>query len=77
MASVAAIVGSFFLQVGLGGQPLHGPLLQGGLVHMMIDDDILDTEDHDHEAHLQLQLGPPPVSPLGIVPNGVARPHSD
>ena len=26
---------------------------------------------------LQLQLGPPPVSPLGVVADGVARPHSD
>ena len=26
---------------------------------------------------LQLQLCPPPVSPLGIVPDGVASPHPD
>ena len=26
---------------------------------------------------LQLQLGPPPVTPLGVVPDGVARPHPE
>ena len=43
----------------------------------MIDDDILDNEDHDHEARLQLQLGPPPVSPLGVVPDGVVVLHPE
>ena len=42
---------------------------------MTIDDDILDSEDHDHEARLQLQLGPPPVSPLGVVADGVVVLH--
>lgn len=26
---------------------------------------------------LQLQLGPPPVSPLSVVPNFIACPHTD
>jgi hypothetical protein len=26
---------------------------------------------------LQLQLGPPPVAPLGVVADGVAGPHAD
>ena len=54
---------------------LAGGIISDGRNHMMIDDDILDTEDHDHEARLQLQLGPPPVSPLGVVPNGVVVLH--
>ncbi len=28
-------------------------------------------------AALELELGPPPVPPLGVVPDGVARPHAD
>ena len=44
---------------------------------MTIDDDILDSKDHDHEARLQLQLGPPPVSPLGVVPDGVVVLHPE
>ena len=27
--------------------------------------------------HLQSELGAPPVSPLGVVPDGVAGPHSN
>ena len=41
----------------------------------MINDDILYTEDHNHEAPLQLQLGPPPVSPLVVVPESVIVLH--
>ena len=29
----------------------------------------------DVAQHLQLQLGPPPVSPLGVVPDGVVVLH--
>jgi len=29
----------------------------------------------DVAQHLQLQLGPPPVSPLGVVPDGVVMLH--
>ena len=32
-------------------------------------------QGRSHKVDLQLQLGPPPVSPLGVVPDRVAGPH--
>ena len=31
----------------------------------------------EREADLESQLGAPPVSPLGVVPDGVASPHPE
>ena len=38
--------------------------------------DTNDNSEHNDECrHLQSELGAPPVSPLGVVPDGVAGPH--
>ena len=33
--------------------------------------------DSIDDVSLQLELGPPPVAPLGVVADGVARPHPE
>ena len=34
-------------------------------------------QGRSHKVDLQLQLGPPPVSPLCVVPDRVAGPHPE
>ena len=40
-------------------------------------DGLLELAVNLEESDLQLELGPPPVSALGVVTDGVAGPHSD